>query len=212
MGAGAGEDGFVREERRVVKSEELKTLQVLDALSREEKLTQRTLSQRVGVSAALVNLFLKRLAAKGYIKLTTFPPKRMQYLLTRKGLAEKARLTYEFMDFSLQYYREARENAARILHDLKRSGARRVVFYGAEELAELTYLGLVESESGLEFLGVADEKRDKREMLSKPVLSLAEAAALSPDAVLVTRFGEVDEEGLRGVFGEEVRIVRVYGG
>jgi len=200
------------EAREDVKSEELKTLQMLEALSREEKLTQRTLSQRVGVSLALVNLFLKRLAAKGYIKLTTFPPKRMQYLLTRKGLAEKARLTYEFMDFSLRYYREARENAGRIFKELEQSGARRIIFYGAEELAELTYLGLIESGRGLEFLGVTDEKRDRREMLSKPVLAPTQAAALRPDAVVVTQFGEVDEARLREVFGDSTKIVRVYGG
>ena len=57
-----------------MRSQALKTLQVLDELARDSKLTQRSLSTRLGVSVSLVNLFLKRLAAKGLIKLTTFPP------------------------------------------------------------------------------------------------------------------------------------------
>ena len=194
-----------------MKSQELKTLQVLDELARDSQLTQRSLSKRLGVSAALVNLFLKRLAAKGFIKLATFPPKRMKYLLTPEGLREKAKLTFEFMDFSLHFYRDARANAARIFRELSNDGTRRVLFYGAEELAELAYLSFVEASSGLEFLGVADEKRVNEEFLSKPVLSPKDAAKLEPDAVLVTRFEPVDMERLRRIFGPGPKIVRVYG-
>ncbi|MFH0965908.1 MAG: winged helix-turn-helix transcriptional regulator [Planctomycetota bacterium] len=195
-----------------MRSEKLKTLQVLDELARDEALTQRKLSKRLGVSAALINLFLKRLAAKGYIKLTTFPPKRMRYVLTPQGLREKARLTYEFLDFSLHYYRDARSNARKIFDELSRDGGRRVLFYGAEELAELAYLSLVETPGNLEFLGVADEKTEKKSFLSKPVLNPEEAAALTPDAVLVTRFDNVDLSALRKTFGERPKIVRVYAG
>ena len=194
-----------------MRSQALKTLQVLDALSHESDLTQRSLSKRLGVSVSLVNLFLKRLAAKGSIKLTTFPPKRMKYLLTPEGLKEKARLTREFMGFSLHFYRDARANARRIFADLAADGGRRMLFYGAEELAELAYLSLVEAPDGIELLGVVDEKTTRKEFLSRPVLSFEQARRLSPDAVLVTRFENVDIGALQERFGPDVKILRVYG-
>ena len=195
-----------------MRSQALKTLQVLDELARDSDLTQRSLSKRLGVSVSLVNLFLKRLAAKGFIKLTTFPPKRMKYLLTPEGLREKARLTREFVDFSLHFYGDARANARKIFQELAADGGgARVVFYGAEELAELTYLSLVESADRIELLGVVDEESTKEEFLSRPMLSLQQARTLSPDAVLVTRFGNVDIQALEERFGPGVKVVRVYG-
>ena len=194
-----------------MRSQALKTLQVLDALAGDSELTQRSLSKRLEVSVSLVNLFLKRLAAKGLIKLTTFPPKRMKYLLTPEGLREKARLTREFVGFSLHFYRDTRAAARRILRKLAAEGGRRVLFYGAEEPAELAYLSLVEAGDAIEFLGTVDEKTTKEEFLSRPVLSFEQARGLSPDAVLVTRFENVDIEALEERFGSDVRILRVYG-
>jgi len=194
-----------------MRSQALKTLQVLDELARDSNLTQRSLSKRLEVSVSLVNLFLKRLAAKGLIKLTTFPPKRMKYLLTPEGLRERARLTREFVGFSLHFYRDARANARKILQELAANGGARVVFYGAEELAELAYLSLVEAANGIQFLGVVDENTTQEEFLSRPLLSLRQARALSPDAVLVTRFGNVDIQALQERFGDNVKILRVYG-
>jgi hypothetical protein len=51
----------------------------------------------------LTNLYLKRLARKGSIKITTIPRNRIRYLLTPQGLTEKSRLTYQYMQHSLSY-------------------------------------------------------------------------------------------------------------
>ncbi len=47
--------------------------------------TQRNLAKKLGIALGLTNLYLKRLARKGYIKLKTVPPKRIKYYLTLKG-------------------------------------------------------------------------------------------------------------------------------
>ena len=75
-------------------------LEILTAIDEGEPLTQRALAQRLGVALGLANLYLKRLAVKGSIKIVEFPRKpaarkRLRYLLTPTGMAEKTRLTYE---------------------------------------------------------------------------------------------------------------------
>src|SRR5262245_27116136 len=47
-------------------------LEILTAIEAGEPLTQRALAQRLGVALGLANLYLKRLARKGYIKIVEF--------------------------------------------------------------------------------------------------------------------------------------------
>ncbi len=83
-------------------------LLLLRELDRDGRATQRTLAIKLGVALGLTNLYLKRLARKGYIKITTIQRNRIRYLLTPQGFTEKSRLTYLYMQYSLSYYRDMR--------------------------------------------------------------------------------------------------------
>ncbi|TLY35792.1 MAG: winged helix-turn-helix transcriptional regulator, partial [Nitrospirae bacterium] len=56
-------------------------LQLLSEVERDASVTQRSLAKKLGVALGLTNLYLKRLARKGYIKITTIPRNRIKYLL-----------------------------------------------------------------------------------------------------------------------------------
>ena len=95
--------------------ESRRDLQLLEALEQEATITQRGLSGRLGIALGLTNLYLKRLIRKGYVKCVTVAPNRLVYSLTPRGVARKARLTYEFMKYSLDFYRDARQHLRRSL-------------------------------------------------------------------------------------------------
>src|SRR5262245_61842810 len=91
--------------------ESRRDLQLLEALENQSSsLTQRTLAARLGMALGLTNLYLKRLIRKGYVKCSTVAPNRLVYSLTPRGVAKKARLTYEFMKYSLDFYKDARRH------------------------------------------------------------------------------------------------------
>ena len=117
---------------------------MLSEVERDVGVTQRFLSTKLGVALGLTNLYLKRLARKGHIKIATIPRNRIQYLLTPQGLAEKSRLTYLYMQHSLSYYRDMRERIKEMMSSFGGSHGQRVVIYGTTELAELAYLSLRE--------------------------------------------------------------------
>ena len=71
--------------------EALRDLEILAELARGDQITQRHLAARLGIALGLTNLYLKRLARKGFIKITSIPPRRARYLLTPKGIAQKTR-------------------------------------------------------------------------------------------------------------------------
>jgi DNA-binding MarR family transcriptional regulator len=87
-------------------------LLLLTEVERNGAVTQRSLATKLGVALGLTNLYLKRLARKGYIKITTIPSQRVRYLLTPQGFAEKSRLTYLYMQYSLSRTIEVRARRA----------------------------------------------------------------------------------------------------
>ena len=171
-------------------------LEILTAIGEGRPLSQRALAERVGIALGLVNLYLRRLSRKGYVKITEFPTKpaarkRLRYLLTAKGLTEKSRLTYEHMLYSLHLFRRTRETLRGSLALMAGHGMKRVALYGPGEAAELAYLTL--KEFGLEPIGVFAPTAGG-EFLGFPVQA---AAALRPedlDAVIVATFDRPQAE------------------
>lgn len=167
-----------------------RNLEILTAIGEGRPLTQRVLAQRLGVALGLTNLYLKRLAKKGFIKIVEFPRKpaarkRLTYLLTPKGIAEKTSLTYEHMRYSLNLYRRARQTLKESLGLLPENGIKRIALYGAGEAAELAYLTL--KEFGLEPVGIFAREAGGH-FLGFPVRGITELAAEELDCIIVASF------------------------
>jgi DNA-binding MarR family transcriptional regulator len=131
-----------------------RNLEILTTIAEGRPVTQRALAARLGIALGLTNLYLKRLVRKGYVKVTTIPPNRIRYLVTPRGVAQKSRLTYEYMRYSLRLYREARQALREALRPLAQGDKQRVALYGTGEAAELAYLTL--RELGVEPAAVLD--------------------------------------------------------
>jgi len=157
-------------------------LLLLTEVERDGAVTQRSLATKLGVALGLTNLYLKRLARKGYIKITTIPSHRVRYLLTPQGFAEKSRLTYLYMEYSLSHYRDMRARLREALSHAANNGTKRVVIYGTGELAEMAYLSLREMQMTLVGI-VGDNQREP--FLSYPVWPPETLSGWEFDAVLL---------------------------
>jgi DNA-binding MarR family transcriptional regulator len=167
-----------------------RNLEILSAIDESETLTQRALAKRLGVALGLTNLYIKRLALKGYIKVTEFPHKpaarkRLRYLLTPKGIAEKTRLAGEYMGRSLSVYRQARETLRQALAHLGEKGHKQIALYGTGEAAEIAYLTL--REAGLEPVGVFDQL-PRGPFLGMIVRDVRDLATEDVDVIVVATF------------------------
>jgi EPS-associated MarR family transcriptional regulator len=82
-----------------------KAMRVLDA---EPQTTQRQLAQRLGLSLGKANYCLQALAAKGWVKMESFRNSRNKlaysYMLTPRGMTEKASLTAHFLQRKMREY------------------------------------------------------------------------------------------------------------
>jgi len=57
---------------------------------------QRQLSQRMNLSLGMTNMLLRRLVTKGYIRIQQLNHRKVEYLLTPKGFAEKLRKSIKY--------------------------------------------------------------------------------------------------------------------
>ena len=136
-----------------------RNLETLEAIALDDRITQRSLSDKLGIALGLTNIYLKRLVRKGYVKVVNIQSNRLRYLLTPKGITEKTRLTYEFMEYSLFLYGQVREQLRTRLQPYVLENRKRVAMYGTGEAAELAYLSIVEL--GLELVAVFGTDTDR---------------------------------------------------
>jgi len=167
-----------------MKPEQVKELEILNELSRQENTTQRALSSRLGIALGLTNAFIKRLSRKGYIKITTLPRNRIKYLLTPKGFLEKSRLTLEYIQYSFSFYKEARKSISAYLADLKQKGQTSIALAGTGELAEITYLSM--QEVALSPSAVIDDKRIGRKFFGITVRGMKDISTGDYDRIIFT--------------------------
>jgi predicted transcriptional regulator len=165
-------------------------LKILTEIAQRQDVTQRGLSKSLGIALGLTNLYLKRLVHKGYVKMSAIPPNRLTYLLTPQGIAEKTRLTYEYMAFSLVLYREIRGTLREALRGPLGDGTKRVALYGSGEAGELAYLTL--RELGVEPVAVYGEGGGT--FVGLPLRARQELDGASLDCLVVASFWALPEE------------------
>ena len=97
--------------------------QILQSLERDSRPTQRQLSNDLGVSLGKVNYCLKSLIEKGFIKVGNFRNNKNKiqysYLLTPKGIEEKAKLTLDFIRIKTQEYDTLKQEIKNLKREAK---------------------------------------------------------------------------------------------
>ena len=147
--------------------EERLTLELLDAIERRGDISQRHLASQLGVALGLANLYLKKCARKGLVKIREAPANRYFYYLTPKGFAEKSRLTAGFLSNSLTFYRQSAESLNDLYRECEAKGWRSLILCGVSDLTEIAILRV--NETSLEVIGVYEPQDSAREFMGRPI-------------------------------------------
>ena len=163
---------------------DIRTLKILEKVDKDVVPSQRDLARDLNISLGLVNSFIKRLVKKGYFKARHVPKNRMRYFLTPKGASEKTRLTYEYIQHSYKFYKEARQKLRDLYTDLERRDVSSIVFYGAGDLAEIAYLSL--QETNIKLVAVVDDEKKGKRFMRYIVEHPDRLVVLAFDKILIT--------------------------
>lgn len=137
-------------------------------MAESNSISQRSLSRDLGIALGLTNLLVKRLVRQGWVKVIHIKPNRMRYLVTPAGIAEKTRMSRAYFEASVQFYRQTRDRIHQQFSMLSTTwpdngtpgGPKRIVFYGAGEVAEIGYMCL--GNTDLRLVGVVDAASTNR--------------------------------------------------
>jgi EPS-associated MarR family transcriptional regulator len=93
---------------RQAKLQEDNYFRVMRILQENPDLTQRELAEKLGISLGGLNYCLKALMEKGLVKMKNFANSKNKfgyvYVLTPKGMAEKASITHRFLQRKMDEY------------------------------------------------------------------------------------------------------------
>ena len=88
-------------------------LNILRKINKNSEYTQRKMADDLGISLGKLNYCIKEIKKKGLIKIKNFKknPNKLNYiyLLTPEGIAEKTKLTVNFMKRKMKEYDELKK-------------------------------------------------------------------------------------------------------
>jgi DNA-binding MarR family transcriptional regulator len=126
-------------------NEELRELSLLEEIESNPNVNQSTLATQLGVAVGTVNWHLKRLIAKGAVKVSRAERKKLRYIITPEGLALRARLAVNYVETSLSLYRNTRQRVKDRIVELRRAGHDRVRIQGGGDVADICRLTCLEA-------------------------------------------------------------------
>ena len=117
---------------------------LLEEIERDPDTTQADMAGKLGVAVGTVNWHVKRLIAKGYVKVKRAERRKLLYIITPEGIALRARLTVAYIDNSMKLYRESRKKAIEALRDARTQGCYSILIKGDDDIADVVRLTCIE--------------------------------------------------------------------
>lgn len=117
---------------------------ILEHLQADPNLTQADLAETLGVAVGTVNFALQRLIKKGYVRAQQLQRRRLRYILTPSGLAWRAKLAVDSLNYGMALYRQTRARAQTLLAEARERGFSAVYITGHGDLADIARLTCLE--------------------------------------------------------------------
>ncbi len=147
-------------------------LDTLMEIKNNPSTTQRSLSRKLNISLGLTNAILQNLIHRGWVKAKKLTGRKILYLITPQGMARATNLIYDRFRETQNYYQYTKELLTSYLTDLYNKGKRRAIIYGTNQLAEITYLSILDSP--LKLHSILCDDLSKKKFLGHEVLNLSD--------------------------------------
>ena len=169
-------------------------LRLLEEVGSTPEVTQRGLALRVNVALGVVNLLVRTLVKKGFIKARRVGWKQWTYIVTPAGVVRRVQLTVAYVERFLEHYRRVRTILRRELEISNIDTDSRVAIYGTTDLAELMFLAL--RDSGIVEIDFFDQDGQGAIFLGSPVRNLESIVPDRYAVVMVAFSGDVQSRWL----------------
>ncbi len=125
--------------------------ELINIVGAELGANQRDLSKKLDISLGMTNMLLRRMVAKGYIRIRQLNKKKTQYILTPKGFTEKYHKSIRYTLKTLRSIGLIRHQLHVVIRRLYQQGERSFLILGSSDLTELVEMSLSQPQWSVQF-------------------------------------------------------------
>jgi DNA-binding Lrp family transcriptional regulator len=169
---------------------------ILELLSKDSNVTQRAIAKELDSSLSMINQYLEEYENNNLIKREYMTPKQVAYKITKSGVLRLRELNIIYLETVRSIYLDAKEDVILLLKQIIKPEMKKVIMYGAGEVAELTLMVIYE-EQNLPFEVVAiiddDEEKQNSYILNVPIISKDSLYDYDFDVILISSYTHKEE-------------------
>jgi len=121
-----------------------KEFELINIIGLKMASNQLDFSRKMNISLGMVNMLIRRLIIKGYIRTSKVKPKRIGYMLTPKGFKEKMNQSAAYTLRTINSISTIKNRIQVLIEDLYQKGERHFLILGDSDLALLTKMAIDE--------------------------------------------------------------------
>ncbi|MFH1441027.1 MAG: winged helix-turn-helix transcriptional regulator [Candidatus Omnitrophota bacterium] len=118
--------------------------ELVNIIGSEIASNQRDLSHHMNLSLGMTNILIRRLIAKGYIRIRQLNQKKFKYILTAKGFKEKMQKSIKYTVKTINSIGLIKEHFKILFKEIYAKGERKFFILGGSDLASLVEMELRE--------------------------------------------------------------------
>ena len=192
-----------------------KEYMILDMIEKNSNITQREISKDIGIAVSMVNDYLNEYEKKEFISRKRYSPKRVEYFVTKKGIERRKVLNIQYLKSSHSIYLSAKDNISKFLQQIIVKGFKKVLLYGAGEVAEIMLQVINENDTlPLKVLAVIDDDPSKgnHTLANNLIIKKEDIGNYDHDGVLVSSYKhhEAIKASLRSINYPDSNIINFF--
>ncbi len=117
-------------------------MHIFNLVEKFPQISEKKITFFTGIAAGLAHSFMRKVAAKGWVKARQISAKRWLYFMTPEGFAEKSRLSVKYLGYTLRTYKVAQKVVEEQLELCRRNGWEKLVVAGSNELSDIATLNI----------------------------------------------------------------------
>jgi len=170
-------------------------MMILDLISSNKNHSQANLAVRLNVAVSMINKYINEMEREGLLNKDNINGKKMNYVITKKGVYERDYLLTTYLDELLEMYKKAKHRIEEKFEEIIEKKYRRLLLFGAGETGKVVLNVYNDSyKDKLEILGIVDENMEKinKKIWGVRIISIDEVKKLEFQKIFITSFAYRD--------------------
>jgi predicted transcriptional regulator len=170
-------------------------MMILDLISSNKNHSQANLARKLNVAVSMINKYINEMEREGLLNKDNINGKKMNYVITKKGVYERDYLLTTYLDELLEMYKKAKHRIEEKFEEIIEKKYRQLLLFGAGETGKVVLNVYNDSyKDKLEILGIVDENMEKinKKIWGVRIISIEEVKKLEFQKIFITSFAYRD--------------------